>query len=164
MRLPYKQWKDLSSVNKKSPKLMLNGRLRFLKKPALTLYKSKLTTGMSTSRKIQMVENIHLKQLEGKIDANNTKTRVNVKVKNPVKKSIISSIPKKRTKTTKVSIKKTSTTKKLKEYSINSSEYKFYMSLLCQKPNSQMAKSWIGNHGILDKQIKKYCKELTKKI
>lgn len=203
MRLPYKPWKNMNSNNKRNPEMLLNGRLRYLKKNAYSLYKTKVKKDMSTSRKIKIAEKIHLKQLEGKIEKP-SKTKTNITVNKPIKsKRDKSSFPKinsiinksnaknelplsnrakllkatnkpktvRKTKQNKPKVtrrittdKKKTVDKKKKNYVEGTSEYKFYMSLMCQKPNSQMAKSWINNHGITNKLLEKYCKELHKKM
>lgn len=173
MRLPYKLWKNMNDDNKQKPELLLNGRLRYLKKNALEVYKSKVKKNTDISKKIKLAERIHMKQLEGKIEKS-TKTKTNIKVNKKIRKRAHSSFPKNAKvivcKPSKKDPRKTwinkgnkSSKKTKKNYVVGSSEYKFYMSLLCQKPNSPMAKSWINKHGILNKEIEKYCKILSKK-
>tara|TARA_Y100000389_G_C17268654_1_gene416768 strand:+ start:377 stop:718 length:342 start_codon:yes stop_codon:yes gene_type:complete len=42
------------------------------------------------------------------------------------------------------------------------SEFKFYVSLFCQNPQSMMAKEWIEKHNVTEVKINTYCKRLMK--
>lgn len=60
-------------------------------------------------------------------------------------------------------IKQKSSLPKLLKKTYTNSEFKFYISLLCNNPNSAMAKAWVNKYGITNDKIKQYCKQLPKK-
>lgn len=46
---------------------------------------------------------------------------------------------------------------------MSDSEFKFYVSLFCQNPQSEMAKEWIEKHNVSEAKIFTYCKGLMKR-